>query len=62
MPGERTRDIVVDVVLACLWLALIVLGFGAINFRADSVLAVYVLVAAAATALLVRWLWKQRSG
>lgn len=61
MPRERTRDIVVDVALACLWLALIVVGFGAINFRADNLLALYVLVAATATALSVRWLWKQRS-
>ena len=62
MPRERTSDIVVDVVLACLWLVLIVAGFGAINFGREIVLTLYVLVAATAIALGLRWLWKRKAG
>lgn len=61
MPRERTRDAVFNIVLACIWLVLIVLGFGAINYRADNLLALYVLVAATATALFIQGLWKRRS-
>jgi hypothetical protein len=61
MPRERTRDILFNIALACLWLFLMVAGFGAINHRADNLLALYVVVAATAMTLFIRWIWQRRS-
>jgi hypothetical protein len=47
--------------LACLWLFLLVAGFAAINHRADNLLALYVVVAATAPTLFIRWIWRRRS-
>jgi hypothetical protein len=62
MPRARTRDIVFNVLLACLWLFFMVAGFAAIQHRADNLLTLYVVVAATAMALFIRWLWQRRSG
>jgi hypothetical protein len=61
MPGERTSEIVFNIALACLWLFLLVAGFAAISHRADSLLTLYVVVAATALTLLIRWMWQRRS-
>ncbi len=60
MPRERTREIVFSIALACLWLCLMVAGFAAINHRADNLLVLYVVVAATALTLLVRWMWQRK--
>ena len=60
MPRQRTRDIVFSIALACLWLFLMFAGFAAIKHRADNLLALYVVVAATALTLLVRWMWQRR--
>jgi hypothetical protein len=60
MPRQRTTDIIVNAVLACLWLFLMVAGFAAINHRADNLLGLYVVVAATALTLFIRWMWQQR--
>jgi hypothetical protein len=39
-----------------------VAGFAAIQHRADNLLTLYVVVAATAMALFIRWLWQRRSG
>jgi hypothetical protein len=62
MPRERTTDIVFSIALACLWLFLMIAGFAAINHRAESLLSLYVVVAATALTLLVRWMWQRRPG
>jgi len=61
MPREHPTDILVNVALACLWLFLLVAGFAAINHRADNLLALYVVVAATALTLLIRWIWQRRT-
>ena len=61
MPHERTRDIVFNIALACLWVLLTAAGFAAINHRADSLLTLYVVVAATAMTLFIRWIWQRRS-
>ena len=61
MLRERTSDIVFNIALAALWLFLLVAGFAAISHRADDLLALYVVVAATALALFVRWIWQRRS-
>jgi hypothetical protein len=60
MPRERTRAIVFNIALACLWLFLMLAGFVAIGLRADDLLALYVVVAATALTLFVRWMWQRR--
>ena len=62
MPQARTRDIVASIALACLWLFLMVAGFAAINHQANNLLSLYVVVAATALTLLVRWMWQRRPG
>jgi len=61
MPRGHPTDILVNVALACLWLFLLVAGFAAINHRADNLLALYVVVAATALTLLIRWIWQRRT-
>ncbi len=61
MPGARTTEIIVNGALAGLWLFLMVAGFAAINHRADNLLALYVVVAATALTLFIRWIWQRRS-
>jgi len=61
MPRERPTDILVNVALAGLWLFLLLAGFAAINHRADNLLALYVVVAATALTLLIRWIWQRRT-
>lgn len=61
MPRERTSEIIFNGILACLWLFLLVAGFAAINHRADNLLALYVVVAATALTLFIRWIWQRRS-
>ena len=61
MPREHPTDILVNVALACLWLFLLVAGFAAINHRADNLLALYVVVAATALTLFIRWIWQRRT-
>jgi hypothetical protein len=39
-----------------------VAGFAAISHRADNLLSLYVVVAATALTLLVRWMWQRRPG
>jgi hypothetical protein len=60
MPRERTTEIMFNGALACLWLFLMVAGFAAINHRADNLLALYVVVAATALTLFMRWMWLRR--
>ncbi len=60
MPRKRTADIVVNIALAGLWLFLMAAGFAAINHRADDLLSLYVVVAATAATLAVRWMWQRR--
>jgi len=62
MPRERVSDIVFNVALACLWLFLMLAGFAAIQHRADNLLTLYVVVAATALTLFIRWIWQRRSG
>jgi hypothetical protein len=62
MPRERTSDIVFNVALACLWLGLMAAGFAAINHDARNLLTLYVVVAATALTLFVRWIWQRRPG
>jgi hypothetical protein len=62
MPRARATEIIFNVALACLWLFLMVAGFAAINHRADNLLALYVVVAATALTLFIRWIWQRRSG
>jgi hypothetical protein len=62
MPRERITEILFNVALACLWLFLMVAGFAAISHRADNLLSLYVVVAATALTLLVRWMWQRRPG
>jgi hypothetical protein len=62
MPRERTSDIVFNIALAGLWLGLMMAGFAAINHRAESLLTLYVVVAATALTLFVRWIWQRRPG
>jgi hypothetical protein len=62
MPRERATDILFNVALACLWLFLMIAGFAAISHRADDLLSLYVVVAATALTLLVRWMWQRRPG
>jgi hypothetical protein len=61
MPRERSSEIIFNGILACLWLFLLVSGFAAINHRADNLLALYVVVAATALTLFIRWIWQRRS-
>ena len=61
MPRGRTSEIIFNGALACLWLFLMVAGFAAINHRAESLLTLYVVVAATALTLFVRWIWQRRS-
>ena len=61
MPRERSSEIIFNGILACLWLFLLVAGFAAINHRADNLLALYVVVAATALTLFIRWIWQRRS-
>jgi len=61
MPREHTGEIIFNGALACLWLFLMVTGFAAINHRADNLLALYVVVAATALTLFIRWIWQRRS-
>jgi hypothetical protein len=61
MPRARASEIIFNGALACLWLFLMVAGFGAINHRADNLLALYVVVAATALTLFIRWVWQRRS-
>jgi hypothetical protein len=61
MPQARPRDMLASIALACLWLALMVAGFAAIKHRADNLLAFYVVVAATALTLFIRWIWQRRS-
>jgi hypothetical protein len=61
MPRARTTEIIFNVALACLWLFLMVAGFAAINHRADNLLALYVVVAATALTLFIRWIWQRRA-
>ena len=61
MPRERTSDIAINIALACLWLFLLVAGFAAINHRAESLLTLYVVVAATALTLFIRSIWQRRS-
>ena len=61
VPQGRPRDILASIALACLWLFLMVAGFAAINHRADNLLALYVVVAATALTLFIRWIWQRRS-
>jgi hypothetical protein len=61
MPRERTTEIIFTAALACLWLFLMVAGFAAINHRADNLLALYVVVAATALTLFIRWIWQRRA-
>ena len=61
MARGRTTETIFNVALACLWLFLLVAGFAAINHRADSLLALYVVVAATALTLFIRWIWQRRS-
>jgi hypothetical protein len=60
MPRERITEIPFNVALACLWLFLMVAGFAAISHRADDLLSLYVVVAATALTMLVRWMWQRR--
>jgi hypothetical protein len=60
MPRERITEILFNVALACLWLFLMVAGFAAISHRADDLLSLYVVVAATALTMLVRWMWQRR--
>ena len=59
MPRTRTKDVIASIVLACLWIFLMVAGFAAINHRADNLLALYVVVAATAITLFIRWIWRR---
>jgi hypothetical protein len=61
MPRARATEIIFNVALACLWLFLMVAGFAAINHRADNLLALYVVVAATALTLFIRWIWQRRA-
>jgi hypothetical protein len=58
----RTSDIVFNIVLACLWLFLLAAGFAAIEHRADNLLGLYVVMAATAVTLFIRWIWQRRPG
>jgi hypothetical protein len=60
MPRARTTEIIFNGALACLWLFFMVAGFAAINHRADDLLALYVVVAATALTLFIRWIWQRR--
>ena len=62
MPRQRTSDIVFNIALACLWLLLIVAGFAAISHQATNLLSLYVVVAATALTLFIRWIWQRRPG
>jgi hypothetical protein len=62
MPRERTSDIVFNIALACLWLGLMLAGFAAISRGATNLLTLYVVVAATALTLFVRWIWQRRPG
>jgi hypothetical protein len=62
MPRERTSNIVFNIALACLWLGLMVAGFAAISHGARNLLTLYVVVAATALTLFVRWMWQRRPG
>ena len=59
VPRARTRDVIASILLACLWIFLMVAGFAAINHRADNLLALYVVVAASAITLFIRWIWQR---
>jgi hypothetical protein len=61
MPQGRTGEILFNGALACLWLLFMVAGFAAINHRADNLLSLYVVVAATALTLFIRWIWQRRS-
>jgi hypothetical protein len=61
MPRARMTDIIFNGGLACLWLFLMLAGFAAINHRADNLLVLYVVVAATALTLFIRWIWQRRS-
>ena len=60
MPRVRTRDVIFSIVLACLWIFLMVAGFAAIEHRADNLLALYVVAAATAMTLFIRWVWQRQ--
>jgi hypothetical protein len=60
MPRARTSEIIFNAALACLWLFLMVAGFAAINHRAENLLSLYVVVAATALTLFIRWMWQRR--
>jgi len=62
MPRERMSDILFNVALACLWLLLMVAGFAAISHHAVNLLSLYVVVAATALTLFIRWIWQRRAG
>ena len=61
MHGERMRDIVFNVFLACLWVFILASGFAAISHEATNLLSLYVVVAATALTLFIRWIWQRRS-
>lgn len=55
----RTKDIVFFIALACLWVFLMAAGFAAVSDRINNLLRVYVVVAATALTLFVRWTWRR---
>jgi hypothetical protein len=61
MPYARARDVLFNVFLACLWLFLMGSGFAAISHEAANLLSLYVVVAATALTLFIRWIWQRRS-
>ena len=59
MPRARTRDVIASIALAYIWIGLMAAGFAAINHRTDNLLALYVVVAATAMTLFIRWIWQR---
>jgi hypothetical protein len=62
MPRESIGYFVFNVFLACLWVFLTAAGFAAISHQAENLLSLYVVAAATAMTLFIRWIWRRRSG